>query len=89
MTLEHYAYMSEIIAAIAVVASLIYLGIQVHQSNVLAIAQARQSMIQLGQQEIFKIVEEGIETALKISRGYGEAHGASFEAIDPQRSMEG
>jgi len=31
MTLEQWAYIGEILAALAVIASLVYLGIQVHQ----------------------------------------------------------
>ena len=33
MTLEHYAQMGEIIAAIAVIASLVYVAQQIHQNN--------------------------------------------------------
>ena len=45
MTLEEYAYMGEIIAAIAVVASLIYLGVQVSQSKISAEREAAFEMI--------------------------------------------
>ena len=55
MTLEQWAYIGEITAAIAVVASLIYLGAQVRQSNVLSLAQTRQSMIQMAREEILGI----------------------------------
>ena len=41
MSLEQWAYIGEIVAAIAVVASLVYLGAQVHQSNILSRAQTR------------------------------------------------
>jgi hypothetical protein len=55
MTLEQWAYLSEITAAVAVVASLIYLGAQVRQSNVLSRAQTRQSMIQMAREEILGV----------------------------------
>ncbi len=58
MTLEQWAYIGEIIAAVAVIASLVYLGIQVRQSNVLSRAQTRQSMIQMAQQEILAIAQD-------------------------------
>jgi hypothetical protein len=44
MTLEQYAYLAEIIAAIAVISSLVYLGVQVRQSNLLARAQTRHEL---------------------------------------------
>ena len=55
MTLEQWAYVGEIAAAIAVVASLIYLGVQVRQANVLSRAQTRQSMIEMARQEILSM----------------------------------
>ncbi len=55
MTLEQWAYLGEITAAAAVVASLIYLGAQVRQSNVLSRAQTRQSMIQMAREEILSV----------------------------------
>jgi hypothetical protein len=58
MTLEHWAYIGQIAAAIAVVASLIYLAIQVRQSNAVSRAQTRQSMIQLAREEILSITPE-------------------------------
>jgi hypothetical protein len=58
MTLEQWAYIGQIVAAAAVVASLIYLGMQVRQSNVLSRAQTRQSMIQMGREEILSVTPE-------------------------------
>jgi len=58
MTLEQWAYIGEIVAAAAVVASLIYLAIQVRQSNALVRAQTRQIMMQMGQQELHKVVDD-------------------------------
>ena len=52
MTLEQWANMGEIVAAVAVIISLAYLGVQVRQSNVLSKAQTSQSMVQMAQQEI-------------------------------------
>ena len=58
MTLEQWAYIGQIAAAAAVVASLIYLAIQVRQSNVLSRAQTRQSMIQMAREEILGVTPE-------------------------------
>jgi hypothetical protein len=58
MTLEQWAYIGQIVAAAAVVASLIYLGMQVRQSNVLSRAQTRQSMIQMAREEILSVTPE-------------------------------
>jgi len=58
MSLEQWAYLGEIVASAAVVASLIYLAIQVRQSNRQAQAQTRQTMMQLVQQELYKVVDD-------------------------------
>jgi len=58
MTLEQWAYVGQIAAAVAVVASLIYLAIQVRQSNALSRAQTRQSMIQMAREEILGVTPE-------------------------------
>jgi len=58
MSLEQWAYLGEIVASAAVVASLVYLAIQVRQSNRLAQAQTRQIMMQLVQQELYKVVDD-------------------------------
>ena len=55
MTLEQWAYIGQIIAAAAVVGSLIYLGLQVRQANALSRAQTRQSMIQMAREEILSV----------------------------------
>ena len=52
MTLEQWALVSQIAGALAVVASLIYLALQVRHSNVLSRAQARQSMMELTQEQL-------------------------------------
>ena len=52
MTLEQWAYLGQIVAAAAVVGSLVYLGMQVRQSNALSRAQTRQSMMELSQEQI-------------------------------------
>ncbi|MGD8978123.1 MAG: hypothetical protein PVG91_11005 [Gammaproteobacteria bacterium] len=46
MSLEQYAYLAEIVGAIAVVASLLYLAVQIHQSNLQGQASARYAFIQ-------------------------------------------
>ncbi len=57
MTLEQWAYIGEIAAAAAVIASLLYLAIQVRQSNALSRAQTSQVMIQMARQEILSVGE--------------------------------
>ena len=52
MTLENWAFIAQIVASIAVVVSLIYLGIQVRHANVLSRAQTRQSMMELTQEQL-------------------------------------
>ena len=52
MTLEDWAFISQIVGSSAVVASLIYLALQVRHSNVLSRAQARQSMMELTQEQL-------------------------------------
>jgi len=46
MTLEQWAHIGGLAALAAVIASLVYLGIQVRQSNALSRAQTSQIMIQ-------------------------------------------
>jgi hypothetical protein len=58
LTLEQWAYLGQIAAAVAVIASLIYLGVQVRQSNVLSRAQTRQSMMELAQEQILIYVND-------------------------------
>ncbi len=58
MALEQWAYLGQIAAAVAVIASLIYLGVQVRQSNVLSRAQTRQSMMELAQAQILIYVND-------------------------------
>ena len=52
MSLEQYSSIAEIVASIAVVASLIYLARQVRHANVLSRAQTRQSMMELTQEQL-------------------------------------
>ena len=58
MNWEAIGAVGEIIGAIAVVASLVYVGIQVHQSNILSRSQTRQSIMQLVQQELYKLADD-------------------------------
>lgn len=44
MTLEHWAYIAEIVGAVAVVASLIYVGVQIRDSNRVNQANARHNI---------------------------------------------
>ena len=52
MTLENWARLAEIIAALGVIVSLLYLAVQVRQSHLVARTQARQAWMQLVQSEI-------------------------------------
>ena len=56
--IQNWANISEIVGAVAVVASLIYLAIQIRQSNALARAGTRQVMMQMGQNELGKVVDD-------------------------------
>ena len=47
MTLEHFAYLAEIIAALAVIASLIYIGNELRQNTEALQAQSRYNLITL------------------------------------------
>lgn len=59
MTTELISAISELIAAIAVVLSLIYLAQQVKQANSLAKGQTRQRMVEQAQEEVYKgFIEE-------------------------------
>ena len=58
MELEQWAAMGQIVGAAAVVASLVYLAIQIRQSNALARAGTRQVMMQMGQNELGKVVDD-------------------------------
>lgn len=57
MGLEQVYYVAGIIASLAVVASLVYLSLQVRQSNALSRAQTRQSMMELANTQILVLVE--------------------------------
>lgn len=56
--LEQWADIGQIVSAVAVVASLIYLAAQIRQSNSLARAASRQVMMQMGQGELYKVVDD-------------------------------
>ena len=58
MTLEQWASLGDIVAAAAVVASLIYLGVQVRHSNLLSRAQTRQSMMELTHEQLLVQVSD-------------------------------
>ena len=57
MTLENWARLAEIIAALGVIVSLLYLAVQVRQSHLVARTQARQAWMQLVQSEIHNLVQ--------------------------------
>ena len=58
LELEQWSYIGELVASAAVVASLIYLGMQVRQSNVLSRAQTRQSMMELANDQIMLFAKD-------------------------------
>jgi len=58
VTLENWAQLAEIVAALGVIVSLLYLAAQVRQSNRLARTQARQSWMQLTQAELHQITDQ-------------------------------
>jgi hypothetical protein len=57
MTLEEYAYLAEIIGVTIVVATLIYLSIQVRQGKDLLRSEARQAQVNNDQNNIYKFIE--------------------------------
>jgi hypothetical protein len=57
MNWDAISAISDLLASLAVIASLVYLGIQVKQSNKFAHGQSRRDYIDKGQQEIFLAFE--------------------------------
>lgn len=57
MNWEAIGAIAEVIGAIAVVCSLVYLATQIRLSNTLALAQTRRDMLHSTQQELYKIVD--------------------------------
>ena len=53
MTISELGSVGELIAAVAVLATLVYLSLQVRQGNLLAKSQARQRMVEHAQSELF------------------------------------
>ena len=57
MALEQFAYLAEIFGVVAVIASLIYVGLQLKQNTTALHAQSRQSVLEASQNELFKVVD--------------------------------
>ena len=57
MELQTLSTLAEVIGSIGVIISLIYLARQIQMSNKLSHAQTRRDMLQLGQQELYKLVD--------------------------------
>jgi hypothetical protein len=57
MALEQYAYLAEIVGSIVVVATLIYLSLQVRQGADLLRSEARQTQVNNGLVGVYKFVE--------------------------------
>ena len=58
MALENWAQLAEIVAALGVIVSLLYLAAQVRQSNRLARTQTRQAWMQMTQGELHKLADQ-------------------------------
>jgi hypothetical protein len=57
VTITELGSLGEFISSLVVLATLIYLAVQVRQSNRLSRAQARQTMMQVVQGELYKLIE--------------------------------
>ena len=57
MTLEELALIAQIVGVILVAGTLVYLAIEVNQSNRLALSQSRQRMIEQTQQELYQWID--------------------------------
>ena len=57
MTLEQYAYLARILGVIVVVATLIYLSIQVRQGAALLRSEARQAQVTNDQANVYKFID--------------------------------
>ncbi len=57
MTLEHFAYVAEIIGVVIVVVTLIYLSLQVRQGTELLRSESRQAQVNNGLVGVYKLVE--------------------------------
>ena len=82
MSLEQYAHLAEIIAAVAVVPSLLYLAIQVRQSNAQGQAAARYAFVQ-AMGDINMAVAQDKEVASVWRRGL-----RSSESLDEDEIMQ-
>ena len=58
MTIQDFGALGELVAAVAVVITLVYLTIQVRQGNSLARAQTRQSMMEQVRADLHKMIDE-------------------------------
>ena len=57
MTITELGSLGEFVSSLVVLATLIYLAVQERQSNRLSRAQARQTMMQVVQGELYKLIE--------------------------------
>ncbi len=60
MTLEQYAYLAEIVGVIIIVITLIYLSIQVRQSNAQSRLEVRRVMFEYDHQELYRLVDDPV-----------------------------
>ena len=82
MTLEQFAYVGELVAALAVVLSLVYLARQVTQNNKLLAAQARYNLISLRADIATSITDQYILEAL-----HKYASGKDFSAAEKSAAL--
>lgn len=74
MTLEHYAYLAEIIGVIVVVVTLIYLSVQVRQGKELLRSESRQAQVANDQNGVYRFVEHP-----ELGRLFSQSETPTFE----------
>src|SRR5210317_714612 len=74
MTLEHYAYLAEIVGVVVIVVTLIYLSVQVQQGKELLRSESRQAQVANDQNGVFKFVEHP-----ELGRLFSQKETPSFE----------
>ena len=69
MTISELGSIGELVAAVAVLATLVYLSLQVRQGNLLAKSQARQRMVEQAQSELFAQISDPSITFAVVKEG--------------------
>ena len=86
MSLEQYAYLAEIVAAMAVVPSLIYLAVQVRQSNAQTRAAARFAFVE-ATGDINAVIAQDKSVASLWRRGLRSPEDLARTVIDRKRGQ--